>query len=98
MTFSLPAALCPGEAASSAGHGVPAGAVARLQEKCSQLKPVWAQDTSHTVPDLTLPDKKPSLLREVFPGVLSIGNKQLQAFVTDLAATKERQQDLEFSV
>lgn len=98
MAFSLPAALSPGEAASNAGHGHSAGAVARLQEKGSQLKPVWAQDTSHTVPDLTLPDKKPSLLWEVFPGVLSIGNKQLQAFVTDSAAAKERKQGLEFSV
>lgn len=98
MAFSLPAALSPDEAASSAGHGHPAGAVARLQEKCSQLKPVWVQDTSHTVSDLTQPDKKPSLLQQVFPGVLSIGNKQLQAFVTDSAAAKEGKQELEFSV
>lgn len=97
MTFSLPAALSPDEAASSAGHGHPTGAVARLQEKGSQMKPVWVRDTSHTVSDLTLPNKKPSLPWEVFPGLLSTGNKQLQAFVTDSAATKQGKQNLEFS-
>lgn len=77
---------------------------AGLQEKGSPLMGTVTLgmfgfgDTSHTVSDLALPDKKTYLPQKVFPGVFSIGNKQLQAFVTDSASTKQLKQDLEVSV